>query len=109
MAAPVARRPAARELLNKVPEITFWFWIIKVLATTVGETAADFLSDTLHLGLTNTIYLTAVLLVVALVFQIRSRRYVPALYWATVVLISIAGTLITDKLVDDLGVALQTT
>ena len=59
-------RPAVRELLNKVPEITIWFWIIKVLATTVGETAADFLSDTLQLGLTNTIYLTASLLVVAL-------------------------------------------
>jgi uncharacterized membrane-anchored protein len=54
-------------------------------------------------------YITGVLLVVALVFQVRSKRYVPALYWVTVVLISIAGTLITDMLVDDLGVALQTT
>jgi uncharacterized membrane-anchored protein len=102
-------RPAVRELLNKVPEITMWFWIIKVLATTVGETAADFLSDTLNLGLTNTFYLTGFLLVVVLSFQMRSRRYVPALYWSTVVLISIAGTLITDKLVDDFGIALQTT
>jgi uncharacterized membrane-anchored protein len=109
VAASVVHRSAARELLNKVPEITIWFWIIKVLATTVGETAADFLSDTLNLGLTNTIDITAVLLVVALAFQMRSRRYVPALYWTTVVLISIAGTLITDKLVDDLGVALETT
>jgi uncharacterized membrane-anchored protein len=102
-------RPAVRELLNKVPEITMWFWIIKVLATTVGETAADFLSSTLNLGLTNTFYLTTFLLVVVLAFQMRSVRYVPALYWSTVVLISIAGTLITDKLVDDFGVALQTT
>jgi uncharacterized membrane-anchored protein len=102
-------RPAVRELLNKVPEITIWFWIIKILATTVGETAADFLSSTLNLGLTNTFYLTGFLLVVVLAFQIRSRRYVPFLYWTTVVLISIAGTLITDKLVDDFGIALQTT
>jgi uncharacterized membrane-anchored protein len=107
--ATTTARPAVRELLNKVPEITIWFWIIKVLATTVGETAADFLSDTLNLGLTNTTYLTGVVLVVLLVAQIRSRRYVPILYWATVVVISIAGTLITDKLVDDLGVALTTT
>jgi uncharacterized membrane-anchored protein len=75
----------------------------------VGETAADFLSDTLNLGLTNTFYLTGFLLVVVLAFQMRSRRYVPFLYWTTVVLISIAGTLITDKLVDDFGIALQTT
>ena len=43
--------------LSKVPEVTIFFWIIKVLATTVGETAADFLSDTLNLGLTNTTYI----------------------------------------------------
>lgn len=109
MQASVSRSSSARALLNKVPEITAWFWIIKVLATTVGETAADFLADTLHLGLTNTMVITGVLLVAALAFQIRSTRYIPALYWVTVVLISIAGTLITDKLVDDLGVALQTT
>jgi uncharacterized membrane-anchored protein len=102
-------RPAVRELLNKVPEITVWFWIIKVLATTVGETAADFLSSTLNLGLTNTFYLTTFLLIVVLGFQMRARSYIPALYWSTVVLISIAGTLITDKLVDDFGIALQTT
>ena len=98
MAVPVARRPAARALLNKVPEITIWFWIIKVLATTVGETAADFLSETLKLGLTNTMCITAVLLAAALTAQMRARRYVPPVYWVTVVLISIAGTLITDKL-----------
>lgn len=102
-------RPSARALLNMVPEITVWFWVIKVLATTVGETAADFLSSTLNLGLTNTIYLTAVVLVALLVAQIRSQRYIPLLYWSTVVVISVAGTLVTDKLVDDLGVALTTT
>ena len=83
--------------------------MIKVLATTVGETAADFLSNTLNLGLTNTNYLTGLLLVVALGAQIRSRKYLPVLYWTTVVLISIAGTLITDQLVDGFGVALTTT
>ena len=45
---------AARSMLNKVPEVTVYFWVIKVLCTTVGETAADFLADNVGLGLTNT-------------------------------------------------------
>lgn len=98
-----------RRVFNKVPEITIFFWLIKILATTVGETAADFLNDNLSLGLTNTTYVMTALLVVSLVFQFRAPRYIPGVYWVTVVLISVVGTLITDKLVDDLGVALQTT
>lgn len=101
--------PLPRVLLNKVPEITLYFWVIKVLATTVGETAADFLNVNLGLGLTGTSVVTAAVLAVALAAQMRARRYVPGLYWLTVVLISIVGTLITDNLVDGLGVPLQTT
>jgi uncharacterized membrane-anchored protein len=96
-------------MLNKVPEVTLYFWVIKVMATTVGETAADFLNDNLHLGLTRTTYIMGTLLVVALVVQFRARRYVPGVYWLAVVLISIVGTLITDNLTDNLGVALTTT
>ncbi len=96
-------------LLNRVPEVTLYFWIIKILATTVGETAADFLSVTLNLGLNVTSYIMVGLLVLALALQFRLRRYVPASYWAVVVLISIVGTLITDNLVDNLGVSLVTT
>ncbi len=98
-----------RQMLNKVPEITLAFWVIKILATTVGETAADNLNERLGLGLTGTTYVMGSLLVVALVLQFRVRRYVPALYWLAVVLLSIVGTLITDNLVDNYGVALQTT
>ena len=79
------------------------------MATTVGETAADFLSTTLGLGLTGTSVAMAVLLVAALVWQLRSNRYVPATYWTAVVLISVIGTLITDNLTDNLGVTLPTT
>lgn len=102
------RNTAARRLLNKVPEVTLYFWIIKVLCTTVGETAADFLNANLHLGLTGTTAVMGVLLVIALIFQFRSRRYVPGIYWLAVVLISVFGTLITDNLTDNLGVPLQT-
>jgi len=97
-------------ILNRVPEITIFFWIIKILATTVGETAADFLNVNLNLGLTATSYLMASLLVVALLVQfIVIKKYVPASYWIAVVLMSIVGTLITDNLVDNLGVSLETT
>jgi uncharacterized membrane-anchored protein len=98
--------PPVRPLLNKVPEILVWFWIIKVLATTVGETAADFLNVNLGLGLDGTTVVMAVISALALAIQFRTRRYVPAVYWLTVVLISVVGTLITDKLTDDFGVPL---
>jgi uncharacterized membrane-anchored protein len=96
-------------LLSKVPEVTVYFWLIKVLGTTVGETAADFLNSTLGFGLTATTAVVGALLVIALVFQFRARRYVPGLYWLVVVLISVAGTLITDNLTDGLGVPLALT
>jgi uncharacterized membrane-anchored protein len=96
-------------MLNKVPEITLVFWIIKIMATTVGETAADVLSTTFNLGTVVTSYVMGVLLIIALVFQLRTRRYVPAIYWIVVVFISVVGTLISDNLVDNLGVSLATT
>jgi uncharacterized membrane-anchored protein len=98
-----------RAMLNKVPEVTLYFWIIKIMATTVGETAADFLIFNFKIGLTNTTYLMGALLAVALIAQFRTRRCVEWVYWLAVVLISIVGTLITDNLVDNLGVPLQTT
>ena len=103
---PAIRRPAS--LLNKVPEVTTAFWVVKVLCTTVGETFADFLNDGLGLGLTVTSVVMTALLVVALVLQFRTRRYVPWVYWLTVVLISVVGTLLTDTLTDSLGVSLRT-
>jgi uncharacterized membrane-anchored protein len=87
-------------MLNKVPEVTLYFWVIKIMCTTVGETAADYLNDTLGFGLTNTTYATGALLAVLLVAQFRLRRYVPAVYWSVVVVISVFGTLITDNMTD---------
>jgi uncharacterized membrane-anchored protein len=98
-----------RQMLNKVPEITLYFWIIKILCTTVGETAADLMNEELGLGLTNTTYIISAGLIAVLIVQFRSRQYIPSVYWLAVVLISIVGTLITDNLVDNLGVELQTT
>jgi uncharacterized membrane-anchored protein len=96
-------------MLNKVPEITVYFWLIKVLCTTVGETFADNLNENLGLGLSGTSYIMGALLIGVLVFQFRAKRYVPGIYWLAVVLISVVGTLVSDNLVDNYGVTLETT
>ncbi|MDE2142866.1 MAG: hypothetical protein KGJ84_10680 [Elusimicrobia bacterium] len=96
-------------MLNKVPEVTLYFWIIKVLCTTIGETAADYLNETLHFGLTRTSVVMSALLLIVLLIQFKARKYVPSLYWAAVVFISVVGTLITDNLTDRLGVPLELT
>ena len=98
-----------RWMLNKVPEITLYFWVIKVLCTTVGETASDYLSENVGLGLTKTTFMTGALLVAALLVQFRARRYIPGVYWLGIVLISVVGTQITDNLTDNMGVSLVTT
>jgi len=100
---------STRRMLNKVPEVTLYFWVIKVLCTTVGETAADYMSDNLGLGEKLTAAVMAAALAVALVVQFRKRRYVPGVYWLAVVLISIVGTLITDNLTDNYGISTSVT
>ena len=94
---------------NRVPPVALVFWIIKVLSTTVGETGADYLAVNAGFGILVTDILTGALLLCALWLQLRNQRYVPWNYWLTVVLLSIAGTQITDFLTDKLGVSLYLT
>jgi len=94
-------------LLSKVPEVTIYFWIIKILCTTVGETFADFINFNIGLGLTNTTIIMGIAFFIALFLQFRATKYVPGIYWATVVLISVFGTLVTDNLTDGMGVPLE--
>jgi uncharacterized membrane-anchored protein len=100
---PSSPQPSA---LNRVPAVILYFWVIKVLCTTVGETAADYLNEELNLGLLGTTLVMTLLFVVALFFQFRAKRYVPWIYWLVVVSISVVGTLITDNLTDSVGVPL---
>ena len=100
---------AQRQFLNKVPLVTFAFWVIKILATTVGETGADFLNFNLGFGLTKTSLLAAAVLAGFLWLQLSQDRYVPWIYWICVVFLSIVGTLITDNLTDNFGVSLYVT
>jgi uncharacterized membrane-anchored protein len=92
--------------LSKVPEITVWFWVIKILCTTVGESFADFINVALGVGLVATAIIFTVVTAVVLAVQMRLRRYLPGAYWLTVVLMSITGTLYTDILTDQAGVPL---
>ncbi len=98
-----------KEHFNKVPEVTLFFWIIKILSTTVGETAADFLNFNLHFGLTGTTIVMCVLLSFLLILQLKSKSYIPWLYWLNVLFISVVGTLITDNLTDNFGIPLEVT
>lgn len=94
------------EMLNKVPAVTLIFWVIKIMSTTVGETGADYLAVHVGLGVAATDLVMATLLFLALSLQLRARRYVPWIYWVTVVLVSIVGTQITDFLTDKLEISL---
>ena len=101
-----ARARSGRLMLNKVPEVTIWFWVIKILCTTVGESFADWINMTLGVGLVNTAVIFTVVFAVVLAVQLRLTRYVPFAYWLTVVVVSVTGTLYTDILTDQLGVPL---
>lgn len=103
----VSKAGQARAMLNKVPEVTIWFWIIKILCTTVGESFADWINSTLGVGLGRTALLFTAVFAVVLVVQMRLDRYVPFAYWLTVVVVSVTGTLYTDILTDSLNVPLK--
>jgi len=92
-----------KSMLVKVPAITLFFWIIKVLSTTVGETLADYLNSTLGLGDNGTILVMVSVLLVLLAAQLILRKYVPAIYWAAIVAVSTVGTLIADNMHTNYG------
>lgn len=98
--------PSTRVMLSKVPEITVWFWVIKILCTTVGESFADWINVTLGVGLILTAVIFTVVLAAVLAWQLSLSRYRPFAYWLTVVVLSVTGTLYTDILTDKLGVPL---
>lgn len=96
--------PDTREILSKVPAITAGFWLIKILATTLGETGGDTVSMTMGLGyLTGTaIFMTVLIVLVAA--QIMARRFHPFLYWATIIASTTAGTTLADFATRSLGI-----
>ncbi|MGW1001868.1 COG4705 family protein [Streptomyces sp. NPDC002520] len=100
--SPGRTRARIRTGANKVPEVTVYFWIIKVLTTGMGETASDFLAHLL--GPIPAVGLGALAFAAALVLQFAVRRYVAAVYWTAIVMVSVFGTMAADVLHVGLGV-----
>jgi uncharacterized membrane-anchored protein len=92
------------DLLVKVPAVTFGFWIIKILATTLGETGGDTFSMTLDWGYLAATALFLAILVALVVAQVRAARFHPFLYWATIVASTTAGTTLADFATRSLGI-----
>lgn len=89
--------------MNKLPQITLAFWVMKICATTLGETAGDLLSMTLDIGYALSSLLLISLFVISLLGQLRARSYQPALYWTVILTTSTAGTTISDFMDRSLG------
>jgi uncharacterized membrane-anchored protein len=100
--APMSGSPSTRTA--KTPEITLGFWIIKIAATTLGETAGDAVTMTLNLGYLIGTAIFACLVVVGVTAQVRARRFHPLLYWAAIIATTTAGTTLADFADRSLGV-----
>jgi uncharacterized membrane-anchored protein len=87
---------AQRFVARKLPHITVLFWVLKIVATTLGETGGDLLAQTLHVGYLISTTIFFALLAVALVFQLKARRFHPGIYWTVIALTSTAGTTLSD-------------
>jgi uncharacterized membrane-anchored protein len=96
--------PSDEEQWGKVPEVTLWFWIIKIAATTLGETGGDAVTMSMNLGYLVGTAIFAVLFVGAVAAQISARRYHPFLFWAVIVATTTAGTTLADLLDRSLGI-----
>ncbi|MFB7190077.1 hypothetical protein ACFC0C_03145 [Streptomyces sp. NPDC056178] len=90
-------------VMKKLPEVTLAFWIMKIAATTLGETAGDLFSQTLRLGYFLTTIALFLVFVVTLVVQLRSKRYNPFFYWTVILSTSMAGTTMSDFMNRDAG------
>jgi len=93
----------SKTLLVKVPAVTLFFWLLKIFSTTVGETLGDTLNDGLGLGLANAGLLMLGVTIVLMVLQMSLKKYIPVVYWVSIISISTLGTLITDNLHDNFG------
>jgi uncharacterized membrane-anchored protein len=90
--------------LSKVPAVTLGFWVIKILATTLGETGGDTVSMTMKLGYLTGTAIFAAVLIVLIIAQVRAKRFHPLLYWATIIASTTAGTTLADYATRSLGI-----
>ena len=95
---------AEREIMSKVPEVTLMFWIIKIFATTLGETGGDALSMSLNLGYLVSTGIFAVIFIAAVLVQILAKKFHPVVYWATIIATTTVGTTLADFADRSLGI-----
>jgi len=93
-----------QQALSKVPEVTLTFWIIKILATTLGETGGDAVSMSMNLGYLMSTGIFAVIFAVAVIAQVSAKRFYPELYWATIIATTTVGTTLADFMDRSLGI-----
>jgi len=86
------------ERLNKVAQLSLLFWIMKIIATTLGETLGDYIAQTLNLGYTIGLVITFAFFSIALSFQLKSKKYIPTFYWLVIIATTTLGTEISDYL-----------
>lgn len=91
------------ELISKIAQVTLAFWVMKIIATTLGETTGDFIAQTLNLGYVVGLSITAALLLVIIYFQVQAAKFHPALFWAAIVATTTAGTEVSDLMDRTLG------
>ena len=96
--------PRAERLLSKVPEVTLGFWFIKIIATTLGEVGGNAVTMSMNLGYLVGSLIFGVPLILAVIVQIRYRRFHPGIYWATITLTTLAGTTLADFFDRSLGI-----
>src|ERR1700753_818665 len=94
----------SKAVLSKVPAVTLGFWVIKILATTLGETGGDTVSMTMNLGYLTSTFIFAAILAALIVLQIMARKFHPVLYWATIIASTTAGTTMADFADRSLGI-----
>ena len=100
----LANQTLASEALAKVPEVTLIFWLIKILATTLGETGGDAVSMSMNLGYLLSTAIFAVIFIVAVMAQIKAKQFHPTLYWVTIIATTTVGTTLADFADRSLGI-----
>ena len=93
-----------QETLSKVPEVTLIFWIIKILATTLGETGGDAVSMSMNLGYLIGTGIFAAIFIVAVIAQVSAKKFHPILYWTTIIATTTVGTTLADFADRSLGI-----
>ncbi|MGD9629771.1 MAG: hypothetical protein AB7V18_11035 [Pyrinomonadaceae bacterium] len=97
-------KTATNELISKVPHVTLLFWVIKIFATTLGETGGDALSMSLELGYLASTGIFALIFIAAVTVQIKASKFHPYLYWLTIVATTTVGTTLADYATRDMGI-----